>query len=79
MIIDQSSQSINGLLLLKYLRDKNISSILYPDNYKLKQLKYANINKISYVIFIKNNFDSKMNIELKNMDSSFRKILVFPN
>ena len=70
MIIDQSDQSINGLQLLKYLRDKNISSILYPDNHKLKkQLKYANINKISYVLFIKNNFDSKMNIELKNMDS----------
>ena len=70
MIIDQSDQSINGLQLLKYLRDKNISSILYPDNHKLKkQLKYANNNKISYVLFIKNNFDSKMNIELKNMDS----------
>ena len=74
MIIDQSDQSINGLLLLKYLRDKNISSILYPDNHKLKkQLKYANINKISYVIFIKNNFDSKMNIELKNMDSGLQE------
>ena len=74
MIIDQSDQSINGLLLLKYLRDKNISSILYPDNHKLKkQLKFANINKISYVIFIKNIFDSKMNIELKNMDSGLQE------
>ena len=74
MIIDQSDQSINGLQLLKYLRAKNISSILYPDNNKLKkQLKYANINKISYVIFIKNNFDSKMSIELKNMDSGLQE------
>ena len=70
MIIDQSDQPSNGLQVLKYLRDKDISAILYPDRHKLKkQLKYANSVKIPYVVFIKDNFNSKMNIELKNMES----------
>ncbi|MDB9990368.1 histidine--tRNA ligase [Flavobacteriales bacterium] len=70
MIVDQSESSINGLKLLQFLRSKNIECILYPDDNKLKkQLKYANSNKIPFVVFIKENFSKDMIVELKNMDS----------
>ena len=70
MIVDQSESSINGLKLLQFLRSKNIECILYPDDNKLKkQLKYANSNKIPFVVFIKENFSEDMIVELKNMDS----------
>jgi histidyl-tRNA synthetase len=55
---------------LQFLRSKNIECILYPDDNKLKkQLKYANSNKIPFVVFIKENFSEDMIVELKNMDS----------
>ena len=70
MIIDQSDSAINGLKLLNYLRSKNIDSILYPDNIKLKkQIKYAHLNKIPFVLFINKDFELDMSIELKNMDT----------
>ena len=73
MIIDQSDKPSNGLQVLKYLRDKDVSAILYPDRHKLKkQLKYANSVKIPYIVFIKDSFNSKMNIELKNMESGLQ-------
>ena len=70
MIIDQSDSAINGLKLLNYLRSKNIHSILYPDNIKLKkQVKYAHLNNIPFVLFIDKEFELNMSIELKNMDT----------
>ena len=70
MIINQSDSIINGLKLLKYLRSKNIDSILYPENIKLKkQIKYAHLNKIPYLLFINKEFDEDMSVELKNMDT----------
>jgi histidyl-tRNA synthetase len=38
-----------------------------------KQLKYANSNKIPFVIFISGDFSSEMKVELKNMDSGEQK------
>tara|TARA_B100000768_G_scaffold179605_1_gene197685 strand:+ start:3961 stop:5295 length:1335 start_codon:yes stop_codon:yes gene_type:complete len=74
MIVDQSESSINGLKLLHFLRSENLECILYPDNNKLKkQLKYANSNKIPFVVFVKENFSLGMKVELKNMESGEQK------
>ena len=74
MIVDQSESSINGLKLLQFLRSENLECILYPGNNKLKkQLKYANSNKIPFVVFVKENFSLGMKVELKNMESGEQK------
>ena len=70
MIVDQSESNINGLKLLQFIREKGINSILYPDEHKLKkQLKYANSMNIAFVIFIKEDFNLNMSVEIKDMDS----------
>jgi len=70
MIVDQSESNINGLKLLQFIREKGINSILYPDDHKLKkQLKYANSMNIAFVIFIKEDFNLNMSVEIKDMDS----------
>jgi len=70
MIIDQSESNINGLKLLQFIREKGVNSILYPEDHKLKkQLKYANSMKIAFVIFIKEDFNLNMSVEIKDMDS----------
>ncbi len=70
MIIDQSESIINGLKLLQFIREKGVNSILYPDDHKLKkQLKYANSMNIAFVIFIKEDFNLNMSVEIKDMDS----------
>ena len=70
MIVDQTDSAINGLKLLNYLRAKNIHSILYPENTKLKkQVKYAHLNNIPFVLFIDKEFELNMSVELKNMDT----------
>ena len=70
MIIDQSESDINGLKLLQFIREKGVNSILYPEDHKLKkQLKYANSMNIAFVIFIKEDFNLNMSVEIKDMDS----------
>lgn len=70
IIVDQSESNINGLKLLQFIREKGINSILYPDDHKLKkQLKYANSMNIAFVIFIKEDFNLNMSVEIKDMDS----------
>ena len=70
MIVDQSESNINGLKLLQFIREKGVNSILYPDDHKLKkQLKYANSMNIAFVIFIKEDFNLNMSVEIKDMDS----------
>ena len=70
MIVDQSESNINGLKLLQFIRKKGVNSILYPDDHKLKkQLKYANSMNIAFVIFIKEDFNLNMSVEIKDMDS----------
>jgi len=70
MIIDQSESNINGLKLLQFIREKGVNSILYPEDHKLKkQLKYANSMNIAFVIFIKEDFNLNMSVEIKDMDS----------
>ena len=70
MIVDQTDSAINGLKLLNYLRAKNIHSILYPENAKLKkQVKYAHLNNIPFVLFIDKEFELNMSVKLKNMDT----------
>ena len=70
MIIDQSESNINGLKLLKFIREKGVNSILYPDDHKIKkQLKYAHSMNIAFVIFIKEDFNLNMSVEIKDMDS----------
>ena len=70
MIIDQSESNINGLKLLQFIRERGVNSILYPEDHKLKkQLKYANSMNIAFVIFIKEDFNLNMSVEIKDMDS----------
>jgi histidyl-tRNA synthetase len=70
MIVDQSESNINGLKLLQFIREKGVNSILYPDDHKVKkQLKYANSMNIAFVIFIKEDFNLNMSVEIKDMDS----------
>ena len=70
MIIDQSESNINGLKLLQFVREKGVNSILYPDDHKIKkQLKYAHSMNIAFVIFIKEDFNLNMSVEIKDMDS----------
>ncbi len=70
MIVDQSESNINGLKLLQFIREKGVNSILYPEDHKLKkQLKYANSMNIAFVIFIKEDFNLNMSVEIKDMDS----------
>ena len=70
MIVDQSESNINGLKLFQFIRKKGVNSILYPDDHKLKkQLKYANSMNIAFVIFIKEDFNLNMSVEIKDMDS----------
>ena len=52
------------------LRENGISSIIYPDNVKLKkQFDYANKNKIPFVIIIGENEVNNSTVALKNMQT----------
>ena len=62
--------------ILKKLREKNISSELYPTAAKLqKQMKYADDNKIPFVIFSGAEEQEKNSATLKNMESGKQEIL----
>ena len=78
--IDQSTQLLIthfdnksrrfGFKLLKELREKGISSEIYPDIVKLKkQLTYANRKNIPFVIVIGSDEMESGNLTLKNMIS----------
>jgi histidyl-tRNA synthetase len=61
---------IYGLKVLQALRDKNISSEIYPDTSKIKkQLDYANKKKIPFVIVIGPDEMKTGDLTLKNMIS----------
>jgi histidyl-tRNA synthetase len=58
------------------LREQNISSIIYPDNVKLKkQFDYANKNRIPFVIILGENEIKNNTLSLKNMDTGEQKEL----
>ncbi len=62
--------------ILKKLRAENISSELYPTAAKLqKQMKYADDNKIPFVIFSGAEEQEKNSATLKNMESGKQEIL----
>jgi len=62
--------------ILKKLREENISSELYPTAAKLqKQMKYADDNKIPFVIFSGAEEQEKNSATLKNMESGKQEIL----
>ena len=59
-----------SLPLLNELRNKNISSEIYPDITKIKkQMAYADKNKIKYVVIVGSEEMSKNVFTLKNMSS----------
>jgi histidyl-tRNA synthetase len=72
-IFDASLQE-NSVQIAKKLRDKNITVDIYPTPVKLeKQLKYADKNRIQYVIIQGPNEVNKGTVMLKNMQSKEQK------
>lgn len=71
LIINSEDTNINTILLAEKFRNEGINTEIYPDKVKVKkQLKYANNNNISFVVFVEN--DSVM--QLKNMLTGEQKI-----
>jgi len=71
LIINSEDTNINTILLAEKFRNEGINTEIYPDKVKVKkQLKYANNNNITFVVFIEN--DSVM--QLKNMLTGEQKI-----
>ncbi len=71
-----NEQQDYGLKILKLLRDKNIPSEIYPNQAKVqKQMKYADDNAISYVIFAGDEEQKKNSATLKTMSSGEQQIL----
>ena len=75
LIIDQSNAVSNAFKVAEKLRELSKRSMIYPDKqHKLKKkLKYANQNKIPYVLFISDNFNDNMSLELKDMITGEQK------
>lgn len=66
----------NILQLTSLIRDKNISSLVYPDNDKLsKQIKYALSLNIPYLAIIGTNEAKNNQIMLKNLTTTEQKIV----
>lgn len=76
LLVINNGENVNELLRLSNLiRNKGVITELYPDNVKLKkQMKYANGNKIPYVLFVTAE-NSIFSYELKNMISGEQIIL----
>ena len=76
LLVINNGENVNELLRLSNLiRSKGVITELYPDNVKLKkQMKYANGNKIPYVLFVTAE-NSIFSYELKNMISGEQIIL----
>jgi len=76
LLVINNGEDVNELLRLSNLiRSKGVITELYPDNVKLKkQMKYANGNKIPYVLFVTEE-NSIYSYELKNMISGEQIIL----
>ncbi len=76
MVINQTSSYENGFKLCSYLRSLGHSCFIYLDQHKLKkQLKYANDNKVDTIVFINDDFNEQMSLEVKNMSSGDQKKL----
>ena len=68
----------NILNLVSSLRNKNIASIVYPDNDKLvKQIKYALSLGISYLAIIGTDEAKNNQIMLKNLNTTEQKLVSF--
>ena len=68
----------NILNLISKLRDKNISSAIYPDNDKLaKQIKYATSSGIPYLAIIGTDEAKNNQITLKNLETTEQKLVSF--
>jgi len=76
LLVINNGEDVNELLRLSnFIRSKGVITELYPDNVKLKkQMKYANGNKIPYVLFVTEE-NSIYSYELKNMISGEQIIL----
>ena len=69
LIIDRSGNMVNSMRIANKLREYSKRVMIYPNSdHKLKkQLKYANQNNIPYILFVGEDFQEEMTIELKNM------------
>lgn len=77
LIINFGNESQDyGIKILKLLRDKDIPSEIYPNKAKVqKQMKYADDNAISYVIFAGDEEQKQNSATLKTMSSGEQQIL----
>ena len=69
LIIDRSGNMVNSMRIANKLREYSKRVMIYPNSdHKLKkQLKYANQNNISFVLFVGEEFKEEMTVEFKNM------------
>jgi histidyl-tRNA synthetase len=73
-----SETEIDILNLISKLQNKNISSIIYPDNDKLsKQIKYATSLNIPYIAIIGTNEAKNNQIMIKNLKTTEQKLVSF--
>jgi len=73
-----SETETNILNLVSNLRNKNIASIVYPNNEKLgKQIKYATSLNIPYLAIIGTNEAKNNKITLKNLITTEQKLVNF--
>ncbi|MCF6366178.1 MAG: histidine--tRNA ligase [Bacteroidales bacterium] len=64
------------LAALQKLREKGINSEIFPDNSKMKkQMKYANNNKIPFVVLAGENEINENKFTLKNMETGEQKLV----
>ena len=76
MVINQTNSFENGFKLCAYLRNLGHSCFIYLDEHKLKkQLKYANDNKVDTIVFLNDDFNEQIFLEVKNMKSGEQKQL----
>jgi histidyl-tRNA synthetase len=69
-----------GLTILDQLRRLNVSSELYPDAVKLKkQMSYADMKNIPYIILAGPDEINKKTIQIKNMSSGQQVEMLFDN
>ena len=76
MIVNQTNSFINGFKISSFLRKNGYDCFVYPDDHKLKkQMKYANDIKVESVLFVEEEFDKKMSLKVKNMETGIQQLI----
>jgi histidyl-tRNA synthetase len=76
MLVTLDHADINALKLAEFYRENNVSTFIYPSGTKLKkQIKYANQNRIPYLIFLSKETSIDGDLEVKNMHSGEQQFM----